>query len=81
LAESTGIVAILEKLSQMDAKLNLIQDVANRVSAIESDLAALKTETGRRHDAVRPEIDQLWNKLFEEKKRLEQLKGKINSKI
>ena len=67
MAESTGIAAILEKLSQMDAKLNQIQDVANSVSAIESELAALKTETGKRDDAVRSEINQLRNLLFEEK--------------
>jgi hypothetical protein len=77
MAESTGIAAILEKLSQMDAKLNQIQHVANSVSATESELAAFKTTTGRRDDVVRSEIDQLQNPLFQEKKRSEQLKREI----
>ena len=77
MAESTWITAILKQLSQMDAKLNQNQDVTNSVSATESELVALETETGRRDDAVRSEIDQLRNLLFEEKKRSEQLEREI----
>jgi hypothetical protein len=73
----TGIAAILEKLSRMDAKLNQLQDVKTSVSAIESELASLKTGTRSRGDAAKSEIDHLRNLLSEEKKRSEQLEKEM----